>query len=115
MFRVSAPDRRGAGARPGGCGVPAHLDGAVLPENASLDVPDTGPALEPSATAFRQPSAQRSAPGTSRDGTAAGSRESCGIRRVVGVPSLNTGHLGFRCLGRPSEKTLYYKDVPKRG
>src|SRR3954447_11688497 len=30
------------------------------------------------------------------------------------VLSHNTGHLGFHGLGRPSEKTLYYKDVPKR-
>ena len=28
---------------------------------------------------------------------------------------VNTGHLGSHGLGRPSEKTLYYKDVSKRG
>jgi hypothetical protein len=31
------------------------------------------------------------------------------------LASPNTGHLGFHDLGRPFEKTLYCKEVPKRG
>jgi adenylate cyclase len=33
----------------------------------------------------------------------------------ITIPKGNTGHLGFHSLGRRSEKTLYYKDVLKRG